>query len=89
MVNMEELAEMCPDALKADGFDEAIIGYCDDIVAGCNRIVYDYRKMVKVLTARDEMTEEEAEEYIDFNVIQAYMGDNTPVYLNKFISEEE
>lgn len=77
------LEEACPEALTADGFNDAIIGYCYDMVAGCNRVVYDYEKMVDILVKRDEMTQEEAVEFIDFNVVGAFMGKNTPIYMNK------
>ena len=46
-------------------------------------IVYDYDKMINVLVTRDSMTYEEAEEYLDFNVIGAWIGDTTPIIVNK------
>ena len=68
--------------LKWDGFDSAIIGVGErnntDSV-----IVYDYDKMINVLVTRDSMTHEEAEEYLDFNVIGAWIGDTTPIIVNK------
>jgi hypothetical protein len=36
---------------------------------------------VQILT-RNRMTEEEAEEYLDFNVIGAYVGEMTPLFLH-------
>jgi hypothetical protein len=80
---MDVILENCPEAMMADGFDRAIIGYCHDIVAGCDRIVYDYEKMVRVLIKRDKMTREQAVEFLDFNVLGAYMGKNTPLYINR------
>ena len=68
--------------LKWDGFDSAIIG----VGGRCNTdpmIVYDYDKMVDVLVMRDGMAQEEAEEYLDFNVIGAWIGDTTPIIVNK------
>ena len=68
--------------LKWDGFDRAIIG-----VGGRNNtdsmIVYDYDKMVKILVARDDMSYEEAQEYIDVNIVGAWIGDTTPIIVNK------
>jgi hypothetical protein len=83
-VDMEMVKEYCPEALTADGFNEAIIGFSNDIVAGCVRIVYDYEKMVEILVNRDKMSREEAVEFLDFNTVQAYMGKNSPIFVNKF-----
>ena len=73
--------------LKWDGFDSAIIG----VGGRCNTdpmIVYDYDKMVDVLVMRDGMAQEEAEEYLDYNVVCAWIGETTPIILkNKSIEE--
>jgi hypothetical protein len=69
--------------LKADGFDEAIIGQA--MVwrnqGTFNVLVYDAEKMRSILMERDGMTPEEAGEYIEYNVEGAYMGEYTPVYV--------
>ena len=68
--------------LKWDGFDNAIIGVGERNNTD-SMIVYDYDKMVKVLVTRDDMSYEEAEEYIDYNVIGAWIGDTTPIIVSK------
>ena len=68
--------------LKWDGFDSAIIGVGERNNTD-SMIVYDYDKMINVLVTRDSMTHEEAEEYLDFNVIGAWIGDMTPIIVNK------
>ena len=68
--------------LKWDGFDSAIIGVGERNNTD-SMIVYDYDKMINVLVTRDSMTHEEAEEYLDFNVIGAWIGDTTPIIVNK------
>ena len=73
-----EVAEANADALFADGFDDAIIGF--DAAGGC--AVYDYNKCLKVLCERDEMSREEAHEYMEFNVVGAYVGDFTPIFVH-------
>lgn len=67
--------------LLADGFEEAFIG----IGYQFNRpmAVYDTDKCFEILM-RDGMTEEEAREYFEFNVLGAYVGDYTPMFLNRF-----
>ena len=60
--------------LKADGFDEAIIG----IDVNSNRLIYSVSKCIEILSK--SMTEEEAVEYFDYNIHGAYMGDKTPIW---------
>ena len=68
--------------LKWDGFDSAIIGVGERNNTD-SMIVYDYDKMINILVTRNSMTHEEAEEYLDFNVIGAWIGDTTPIIVNK------
>jgi hypothetical protein len=71
--------------LKADGFDEAIIGTVER--CGSETVLcYDYNKCVEILM--EYMTEEEAIEYMDFNVVGAYMGEDTPMFLRPFTIAE-
>ena len=64
--------------LKADGLDEAIIGtdYRTD------RVIYSIRKCIRILMRRDNMTYEEALEYLEFNTLCAFFGEGTPIFLN-------
>jgi hypothetical protein len=68
---------MSDGALLADGFSEALIGmgtrFSYDVA------VYDYEKCIEILER--DMSREDAEEYFDFNVSGAYVGDNTPVFV--------
>ena len=73
--------------LKWDGFDNAIIGVGERNNTD-SMIVYDYDKMVKVLVTRDDMSYEEAEEYIDYNIVGAWIGDTTPIIVTKKNIEE-
>jgi hypothetical protein len=62
-------------ALKLDGLDEAIIG----VTAGGDAVlVYDYDKLVDVFCAQG-MDTDEAQEWVHFNIIGAYMGEGTPI----------
>jgi hypothetical protein len=67
--------------LKMDGFDQALIG--KGVRCGCPDIyVYDFEKMIQVLTKTGEMDRMEAIEYIDYNC-NAWMGDETPIIFYK------
>ncbi len=67
--------------LKADGFDEAIIGMADDIATSGQRLIYDANKCIDILIKDHDMSELEAIEYFDYNVSGAYVGENTPIWL--------
>jgi hypothetical protein len=62
------------DILKADGFDEAIIGIEDYSM----RLIYSVSKCIEVL--KKDMSEEDAIEYFEFNVKGAYVGEQTPIW---------
>jgi len=42
---------------------------------------YDMEKIVRKLMKRDGMSHEEAQEYFNFNIGGAYMGEGTPMFL--------
>jgi hypothetical protein len=66
--------------IKADGFDDCIVGV--DLMKG--RIAYSKQKMVEQLVLVDGMSWEEAVEYLEFNTWSAYIGENTPIYLDDY-----
>tara|TARA_R110001592_G_scaffold324081_3_gene603579 strand:- start:378 stop:611 length:234 start_codon:yes stop_codon:yes gene_type:complete len=75
------------DLLKADGFDEAIMGTAGR--CGMNNVlVYDENKIISILQERDGMDEDEAREYYEFNIKGAYMGEMTPLFFDPTIDLE-
>jgi hypothetical protein len=74
---LEAIIEMYPevDWLKADGFDEAIIGVDEKDF----RLIYSVTKCLDILISQG-MDELDAIEYFDFNVSGAYVGDKTPIW---------
>jgi hypothetical protein len=81
------LSEIDPQILTADGFEEALIGFATQF--NKTVAVYDRKKCIAILIQRDEMSEEEAEEFFSFNVEGAFMGDRTPAFLTTFEDLEE
>ena len=65
--------------MKADGLDEAIIGVGQQFDKP-DRLIYDYDKCVDILMTDQGFTEEEAIEWIEFNVKGAYVGEGTPIF---------
>jgi hypothetical protein len=77
---LEALREENPEALLADGFEAAFCGICRRF--GMEPVAaYDLDHCLLILRTRDGMSEEEAVEFFEFNVIGAWMGDGTPVFL--------
>lgn len=72
------ISEEHPDLLTVDGFDEAVIGVVER--AGLLAVCYDRNKIISILMR--DMNEEEAWEFYEFNILGAYMGEHTPVYLD-------
>jgi hypothetical protein len=85
MTNWREIiAELNPDALLIDSFDEAIVGHVEQ----SSKVLAAYSKEVVLdILHRQGMTEEEAIEHFDFNIIGSYVGENTPVFLTAVVSE--
>lgn len=61
--------------LTADGFDEAVIG----VDTHTDRVIYSLRRCREILMSQG-MSYEEALEYLDFNVVDAYVGKQTPIW---------
>lgn len=75
----EYLHEENPDALLAEGLEEALVG----VARRCGQptlAVYSYAKAVELLM-RQGLTDEEACEHLEFNVLGAWLGPHTPVFL--------
>lgn len=76
----EWVAERAEGSILYKGFDSAIVG----IAQRCAQpplVVYNLDRMVRVLVERDGMSEEDAREYIEFNIAGAWLGERTPALL--------
>ena len=82
MMTREEIAEHNEEALFCDGFDEAIIGYAERINLG-PVAAYDVNKIIETLMTRDGMSHEEALEFYHYNIVGAWMGEYTPIFITK------
>ena len=74
----QHLQNIGQSALLMDGFDEALIGFSQRINEPL-LAVYKWQRMVQILKNRDKMTYEEAVEYIEYNCIGAWIGEQTPI----------
>ena len=76
-MHMEEL----DDLLKADGFNEAIIGVAERCGQE-NTVAYDADKCMAILESQG-MEPDEAREYFYFNVAGSYVGEQTPTFIHR------
>jgi chorismate mutase len=60
--------------LKANGFDDAIIGVDQQSM----RLIYSVKKCLRILMK--EMNYDDAVEYFHFNVSGSHMGGKTPIW---------
>jgi|TARA_R110000751_G_scaffold14809_5_gene47847 hypothetical protein len=66
--------------LLADGFDSAVLGLSRGTL-GADIAVYSIDRCIDILVKRDGMSEDEAIEFMNFNVLDAYMGPMTPMFV--------
>ena len=85
MIDKDHLMKILEEeeCLTADGFDSALVGctYGANVVA-----VYDINKMVETLM-EEGADYEDAVDFLDYNVVGAYLGEKTPLYVN-FVTQE-
>ena len=63
--------------LFADGFDEAIIGIAQQF--NTISVAYDKKQCITILMK--DINQLEATEYFEYNVVGAYVGENTPTFI--------
>lgn len=61
-------------------YDEAIVGLTEG-AGNCSAICYDRTKVIELLMSKDGMDRDEAEDFFDFNIAGAYVGEASPVFL--------
>jgi hypothetical protein len=80
--DIEEIKAMIADAneeaLLADGFDGALIGFVE--IPGKLVALYDKEKCIEILMLRDGMSYEGAYDFFEFNVRDAFVGEGTPAF---------
>jgi hypothetical protein len=67
-------------------FDEAIIGVATNAV-GMVAVAYSEPKVIELLVKHDKMTPDDAMEHYQFNILGAYVGENTPVFIDDSVLE--
>ena len=77
---IEEILGEDENILLADGFEDAFVGIGKQF--GKPFAVYDRFECIEILI-KEGMSEEEAEEYFQYNTEGAWVGDQTPIFLER------
>lgn len=76
---LEYFDELDTEVLHPTGLEQAIIGIVERF--GMQPVILlDREKCIDILVKRDGMTEEEADEFFEYNIIGAWMGEGTPCF---------
>jgi hypothetical protein len=65
--------------ILVNGYDNAILGVIDEFTFP--RVVYSKRAMIDILI-QEKMKEQDAIEHLEYNVWNAYVANNGPLYIN-------
>lgn len=65
----------------ADGLEDAFLGIGQQFHR--HVAVYDLDAVLELLCRRDGMTHEDAQEHIEFNILGAWVGPGTPIFVKR------
>ena len=78
IVDIDSYAE---GAIILDGFNDAIVGITEEF-GGIKRLLYSKYKILEILQENNPMTQSEAEEYYDYNILGLYANNQNPIFLD-------
>ena len=84
---LDYLSDVNPEASYPTNMKDAVIGMVERF-GQTPQILLDRRKCLDILK-EDGMSEEDAEEFFEFNVIGAWVGEGTPCFATLNVPDEE
>jgi hypothetical protein len=80
------MSQKMSELISMDGYNDCIVGIVEQF--GKSPVLcYDKSKIIAKLMS-DGMSEEEAEEFFDYNQLGAYVGEFTPCFITKLGAED-
>jgi hypothetical protein len=76
----DEIKPNIAETLQANGFEKAFVG----VVRRCGKpamFIYDYQKCIDILMEQGIPSEEEAIEFMEYNVVGGWHGEGTPGFM--------
>ena len=83
MDKRQMIMDINPDAHLWDDLDNCLIGITEE---GC--AVYDIHEIEKELMKQNDWDWETSAEWVEYNILQAYIGEFTPVHMWPFPKKE-
>ena len=77
-----QVVEIDPELVLADGYNDCIIGVSNEFGRPM-RVAYDRGKVIEKLA--EQMPWDEAEEFFEFNIAGAYVGERTPAFIDVLV----
>ena len=77
-----DIDEYADGAVLLTGLEEVIVGIVEDFGSPGRKMLYSKRKILNILQERDLMTEGEAEEFYDYNILGLYANEQNAVFLD-------
>ena len=83
MSRRERLADLNEDALLLEPayFDDALIGIAS--LGATHVALYSLNKVIDLLIENEGLSEEDALEHYEYNMVGSYGGDNYPIFLEE------
>lgn len=69
--------------VKLYQLDDAIVGVASRIGSE-DFLVYSRQKCIEIFMAKNDWTYEEADEWFEYNVQGAYVGESTPAFMEEY-----
>ena len=73
------------EVLKMNGFEHCIVGLAE--MGSSKFFIYDKNKVISELIGED-MSEQDAIEYYEFNILGGYVGSSTPAFIISFAPKQ-
>lgn len=73
----EFITEHNPEAILWDGLDSCLVGVSAD-----GKAIYSMDKLLEHFELYEDMNEQDAIEHIEYNILGAYVGEYTPIYIH-------
>ena len=73
---IERITQDNPNAILWDDLNDAVIGVSDNLCA-----VYDIDKILECLQKNNDWNEEDAYEWLGYNILGVYVGEFTPIHI--------
>jgi len=74
----DQAAELNEEMILWDGLDEAVVGFVYVQELDGHVAVYGYNAMIQAFIDNDDMEPEEAEEWVQYNIVGAFPGKYAP-----------